>query len=379
MLVSAVLKLTRVTKFTEGSCVYRGTGGRLALPLRFCKADDHGCKGFTEWGFMSTTFNKAVALKYSGVKEGRALPTVLEIKVQSIDRGASISYFSQYPTEDEVLFIPTSFLAPEGPAQLEVTIHGIVNVVPVRVNINLSSSTLEALVDRKKRGHLASFHFLIGDLRPQLYQIAKDGKAEERLSKDPTREWSACATLEQIVERIVAKVGDVLELHKSTKIENFTDNEGYKRLVTEMLDAGTMATSVFRLYLEDWNQTIFYVMEMPLQDSHRALVAFRARSIRSLNGEERRLAALRQCQLMGLVVECIDEVSHSGETPIVRVAADGSIGPSCIKLLVEAGANISDGAALRAAATHGHLEAVAALIDVKAGVNSAAVQVVARH
>ena len=51
-----------------------------------------------------------VALGYSGAKEGRALPMVLQIRVGSVDRGASVSAFSQYQKEVEYLWVPGSFL-----------------------------------------------------------------------------------------------------------------------------------------------------------------------------------------------------------------------------------------------------------------------------
>ena len=51
-----------------------------------------------------------VALNYSGVKTNQALPMVLEIRVGSVDRGACIQAFSQYPAEVEYLWVPGSFL-----------------------------------------------------------------------------------------------------------------------------------------------------------------------------------------------------------------------------------------------------------------------------
>jgi hypothetical protein len=58
VLVSAVQKLARVMKLPQGLRLFRGTGGRMALPDHFCKADPRGCKGYVEWGFMSTTANR---------------------------------------------------------------------------------------------------------------------------------------------------------------------------------------------------------------------------------------------------------------------------------------------------------------------------------
>ena len=75
------------------------------------------------------------------------------------------------------------------------------------------------------------------------------------------------------------------------------------------------------------------------------------------------------------MVERIDEPSRAGETPLVRAAADGTVGPSALSLLLAAGADLGDGKALGAAAEHGQLEAVTALIGAKALVDSVAVEV----
>ena len=56
-----------------------------------------GHRGALEWAFMSTTSDKAMALGYSGIKQGRPMPTILEIDSGSVDRGADIRKFSQYP------------------------------------------------------------------------------------------------------------------------------------------------------------------------------------------------------------------------------------------------------------------------------------------
>ena len=54
-----------------------------------------------ELAFLSTTTRREVAMQY--IPQGKALPTVLEIEVGMIDKGASVSLLSQFPGEDEVL------------------------------------------------------------------------------------------------------------------------------------------------------------------------------------------------------------------------------------------------------------------------------------
>ena len=50
-----------------------------------------------EWGFMSTTADKAVAIHYCGIREGKPFPTIFEIDSGAVDRGADITDLSQYP------------------------------------------------------------------------------------------------------------------------------------------------------------------------------------------------------------------------------------------------------------------------------------------
>jgi hypothetical protein len=63
VLVSAVIKIARVTKLPAGLELYRGLGGLVQLPDSFFRNNANGCRGYAEWGFLSTTSNKAVALE----------------------------------------------------------------------------------------------------------------------------------------------------------------------------------------------------------------------------------------------------------------------------------------------------------------------------
>jgi hypothetical protein len=61
-----------------------------------------------ELGFMPTTTDKRTAFDYSG--EAKRRGTVFEISVGRIDAGASLSFLSQYPGEEEFLMPPLSCL-----------------------------------------------------------------------------------------------------------------------------------------------------------------------------------------------------------------------------------------------------------------------------
>jgi hypothetical protein len=95
VLVSAIQKLSRHMYLPPSMRLYRGFSS-MEMPDSFYNVDDKtGCSGYAEWGFISTTSNKNVAIQYSGVDEGKPRATVLCIRPSSVDRGASIAEFSQ--------------------------------------------------------------------------------------------------------------------------------------------------------------------------------------------------------------------------------------------------------------------------------------------
>jgi hypothetical protein len=71
VLVSAVMKVAKCTRIPDGTLLYRGLGGLMDLPDHFFSADENGASGFVDWGYMSTTSDRDVALGYSGVKQRR--------------------------------------------------------------------------------------------------------------------------------------------------------------------------------------------------------------------------------------------------------------------------------------------------------------------
>ena len=71
-----------------------------------------------------------------------SLPVLFQFEVGDIDRGASLSFLSQYPNESEILIPPLSYLEVTGEPFLEPTEKGDVWVYPARINCNLKSQVL---------------------------------------------------------------------------------------------------------------------------------------------------------------------------------------------------------------------------------------------
>ncbi len=238
----------------------------------------------------------------------------------------------------------------------------------VRVNANLGARPMDEVLSQKKRGHLASFKYLLVEVERELRRIADEENADERLQADLTPKILGENPVDVLVKGIVQDMERVMRSHDTVEYERYTDDGTFRRLVTEMLDAGTMAVSKLRLYLEDKSQLLLSVVNMPLREAHRALISFLWRSMAAFDGEQRRAVALRLCRLQGLVLERIDEINQDGEAPLASATASGTVSAPAIRLLAVAGAAL-DGTALRAAAQYGNADSILALIGVQEPIN----------
>jgi hypothetical protein len=145
---SAVLKLSKL----QPACkVYRGVKGGI-LPQQFWQRNDHGVRGGIELAFMSTTTDREVALLYAQPNRAGQCSMVFEIQMGMIDRGAEISWVSQYPNEAEILFAPLTGLEMVG----EPKVHsGKVLLIELRLNCNLHDLTIEEVIGKMKKTHLS--------------------------------------------------------------------------------------------------------------------------------------------------------------------------------------------------------------------------------
>lgn len=110
LILSGILKLSRVQPIPKERLVYRGLGGKR-LPKEFYVRDKTLSKGGVEAAFMSTTTDHATALRYSNSGTGdNGKSIIFEIELGKMSTGADISVFSQYPKENEILFTPLTHL-----------------------------------------------------------------------------------------------------------------------------------------------------------------------------------------------------------------------------------------------------------------------------
>ena len=381
VLVSAVNKLSRCMNIPPGTLLYRGLGGTLEFPDRFTRADPNcatpNALGFLEFGFMSTTADKSVAVQYSGVKEGKPRAGILQISPNSVDRGADISLFSQYPAEKEYLFVPYSFIQGEGRQRTEVvTGGGVLTVVPVRVNINLKTETSEELKEKKKRLHLVSARAMVEEVRYELGEWAKSAEAAARLLKDTTRNQGGTFTATTLAAAVVKQCEDVVKRHEAATLKEYVDDGAFRALVGEMLDTKAWAKEKKELWMRDEPQLICFLQGWSLCECHRLWQSYLQQCIdrASAGSRERASASLQLLVARSLVKRSVvGEVNGDGEDVMVQAGGDGWSAMN-IYAAAAAGADVgsSDASGYTCvwnAARYGHKESITALLEVKGDVN----------
>jgi len=185
LILSGILKLSKVQRIPQDRLVYRGLGGRK-LPKMFYMRDESGCRGGVEAGFMSTTTSKQVALKYSGVGQlPENLQTrnniIFEIELGKMSMGADIKEVSQYPGESEILFTPLTHLEIVGKPKYEQEPYEDkvmrVFVVRLRATTNQKSLTLDQLLVERKTMLLDLGKKLVNQCTQLIGSGAQQGKS----------------------------------------------------------------------------------------------------------------------------------------------------------------------------------------------------------
>ena len=77
-----------------------------------------------------------------------------------VDRGADLTWLSQYPHEEEILFAPLTGLEVQS-----TRVEGSVMVVEVRLSVNQSSLTIGEVIAKMRRAHTQLLDLMIDDFK----------------------------------------------------------------------------------------------------------------------------------------------------------------------------------------------------------------------
>eukprot|EP00286_Rhodomonas_abbreviata_P001294 CAMPEP_0181290074 /NCGR_PEP_ID=MMETSP1101-20121128/1224_1 /TAXON_ID=46948 /ORGANISM="Rhodomonas abbreviata, Strain Caron Lab Isolate" /LENGTH=1392 /DNA_ID=CAMNT_0023394343 /DNA_START=102 /DNA_END=4280 /DNA_ORIENTATION=- len=240
-IVSGIIKLSKVWVLPEERKLFRGLGGML-LPQVFWVPDEFGCRGGVELGLLSMTTNREIALQYSGKSDFR--PTVFEIDVGQVDRGASVNWLSQYPKEEEVLMPPLSNLEVVGAPRMELVDGEEVMIVPLRVNVNIKSLTMDELIGRRMTLHMA----MSRTIREETLLELKDELQTMRATV-----FSGAYdknVYQQDVDDIIADFDHLIEDHDTKPPDWFNEDEHYRSAIVEVVGMKRLALLKWNLIVE---------------------------------------------------------------------------------------------------------------------------------
>ena len=342
ILVSAIQKLSRCMNIPAGTLLYRGLGGSMELPDTFFVPSQNcitpNALGYCEFAFMSTTQDRSVAVQYSGVRDNKPKASIMEIHPNSVDRGADISEFSQYPGEKEFLIVPYSFVQGDGRQRTEITDGGgVLTVISARVNINLKTETLEQLLGKKKNMHIAAFKSVIDETKQWLH--AHGGRAQARAATD--KEYGSenyfgdqkgdvsfrVRNFSWFISETLKQMQSMKDADANLPDDDYVNDLKYKALVTRMLSSQEWAKQKLRLWLANQETNIRTVGRTPLKSAHRQWLSFlkqRQHAVAVAGSVERKTAAVKILQCKGLMVTHDASTEEAdGEPLIYAAAADG--------------------------------------------------------
>ena len=149
----------KASKLTAVGTVFRGFSGGL-LPDAFWKPNEDGFSGGVEYAFLSTSTDRTQAIEYAS---GGGASTVLEMRMGMVDRGADLTWLSQYPHEKEVLFPPLTGLEARG-----ARVDGGVLVVEASLSLNMNALTLEEFAGKRRKLFGEMVESVLAELRADL-------------------------------------------------------------------------------------------------------------------------------------------------------------------------------------------------------------------
>jgi hypothetical protein len=121
---------------------------------------------------------------------------------------------------------------------MEVTKHGVVEVIPVRMNMNLKTLKVEALESQKRDMHLASFKYQVQQLERDMAGRAEDDFTEFGWSDASPPRWqrSVLKTIRGFKAECDAVVREQEAHDNSRYLEAKAEDEGfYMRMVADMM------------------------------------------------------------------------------------------------------------------------------------------------
>jgi ankyrin repeat protein len=219
------------------------------------------------------------------------------------------------------LWNPYSYVEPLGLEYLEVTEYGIVRVIPVRMNSNLKTMTIEELRENKKSVHVSCLQIMKRDIKLETSHFACD---------------------EDTQNRIYAKWDDLYQEHVKIDAEDYLDPEKYKKLffdlnrikqwsVQQMISSEDESRGViFSGPVKAFGDTVLtiyspllnlYMMDTNLTRWHKAVLL----DMIAFKGQDYHVNLARRIAIPGCDEDDINAVSGNGDTAVITAVRTGHL------------------------------------------------------
>jgi len=157
-------------------------------------------------------------------------PTLFEIQLGQVDRGATLRWISQFPLEEEVLLPPLSNLEVVG-EPVTIMREGLpVSVCQLRVNVNLKGLTIDELQQRRKMLHVSMCDNLMSEAELTAMEKARSAVDAARITRAGDARW---AELKQAVEAAVEEGRFFMKEQERRSVEEFNNDSEYSKMLHE--------------------------------------------------------------------------------------------------------------------------------------------------
>jgi len=287
-------------------------------------------------------------------------------------------WLSQYPAEEEILLPPRSYLEVVGLARFEVGPDGrMIRIVSLKVNANVTSSTIEEIEARRKDLFLSAAENTLFEVKSRLALEVKTPATLEFLDHRPYERNRKLHL--KLADSVVTEVAAWVEKYRALEPEWFNDEWQYAAAVRDLTRLEAAAMGKWQHWAVAKAGPAESLCDEPIEKVMRLSDGLMNRQL-SISLEaapagtgESRTLALEMCKRRGAVIKTIDEKNDLGEPAFVAAATDGHV--NNLRLLLAAGADVNSKTdkgvtALHVACTMGHASYARALVEAGADIQA---------
>ncbi len=253
--------------------------------------------------------------------------------------------------------------------------------VPVHVNANLKTETVEELIMKKKNMHMAALRAAYDGVLDEFHAVEQSDALAARMQRDGSPMFSDFDAGDWTAGKIIARIKEqcelVVDMHERLPVSEFIDDDKFRAIVVSMLDLKLWAKEKLHGYVQDDSQMWYFERALSLKESHRNRISSLRQQIShsTASAEVIKSASLKLLRAKGLIAcrSALQDVDAK-ECDLVIAVSDGWYIED-VAALVAIGGNISSTHSsgdplLSVAAKYGHIHIIEYLLSQGCDANS---------